>query len=220
MKTYDDRRIDELLVRRLRAAPPGPADAPAGLRRLAADAGRRAEGGQRPPHWWDKREHVRDTLEKVSRLVINEPMAAGNFSRLARSDDSPIERQGARVFGCLFYLTGHPVRAQYWWRFAGGADDRTAAFCLYLHHLYRGELREAQLWYEQASRMEATGPDAANLFAAMAKIAQNAAPPTERLAQEVDLLVTTSTHDHGEAGIAAPPTERLAETLNRFAGRS
>ena len=36
------------------------------------------------------------------------------------------------------------------WQYAAGADDVTAAYCLYLHHLSLAETIEAHLWHAQA----------------------------------------------------------------------
>ncbi|WP_457034367.1 hypothetical protein [Kitasatospora sp. P5_F3] len=41
--------------------------------------------------------------------------------------------------------------------FAAGAGDRTATYCLYLHHIRMGELREAEYWFQQAARLEDDG---------------------------------------------------------------
>ncbi|PYC72352.1 hypothetical protein C7C46_25785 [Streptomyces tateyamensis] len=70
------------------------------------------------------------------------------------------EPRGGLVFGCLLDLTGLPFEAQWWWQFAAGAGDLTAAYCLYLHHIRAGELREADHWFRQAAHLDegATAP--------------------------------------------------------------
>ncbi|MEU6147722.1 hypothetical protein ABZ848_46175 [Streptomyces sp. NPDC047081] len=45
--------------------------------------------------------------------------------------------------------------AIWWWQFAAGAGDATAAYCLYLQHLRRGELRDGELWIDEALNSDA-----------------------------------------------------------------
>ncbi|WP_329390650.1 hypothetical protein [Streptomyces sp. NBC_01716] len=59
---------------------------------------------------------------------------------------------GARVLGCTLRLTRSDEAARDWWQYAAGDGDATAAFCLHLHHLARGELTEARWWHAQAER--------------------------------------------------------------------
>ncbi|MFF7459381.1 hypothetical protein [Kitasatospora sp. NPDC008115] len=63
------------------------------------------------------------------------------------------EPHGGLVFGCLFDLTGRHHHAQWWWQFAAGAGESLAAYCLYLHHVRAGELRDAEHWFHQAARL-------------------------------------------------------------------
>ncbi|MFJ9588216.1 hypothetical protein [Streptomyces acidicola] len=89
-------------------------DVAAALRRLAADASRRtptveiaraAQAGQR--------------LGVVCRWVLNEPDAAEHVDRIAEGPDrgpltgEEMDVEGALVFACLLYLTGHPESAQF-----------------------------------------------------------------------------------------------------------
>jgi hypothetical protein len=41
----------------------------------------------------------------------------------------------------------------FWWQIAAGAEHTGAAYCLHLHHLSQGEIREAALWKRQMSAM-------------------------------------------------------------------
>ncbi|MFE4602011.1 hypothetical protein ACFRKE_14265 [Kitasatospora indigofera] len=89
-------------------------------------------------------------LKALAKLVINEPGADTLVNALV----TRWEPRGALVFGCLLDLAGLPFEAQWWWQFAAGDADLTAAYCLYLHHIRAGELREAEHWFHQAARLE------------------------------------------------------------------
>ncbi|WP_371476382.1 hypothetical protein [Kitasatospora sp. NBC_00315] len=95
-------------------------------------------------------------LKALAKLVINEPGADTLVNALV----TRWEPRGGLVFGCLLDLAGLPFEAQWWWQFAAGDGDLTAAYCLYLHHIRAGELREAEHWFLQAARLEegATAP--------------------------------------------------------------
>ena len=135
----------------------GPLDQAEGLRRLAVDLDRHRAGTYRQPAWWTGALRARTKLESLSRWVINQPSAALELGRLA---DYPTDyptagpqlpcAEGARVFGCLLHLTGHDESAQFWWRFAAGAEDKVSAYCLYLLKIQHGDLRQAQIWFEIA----------------------------------------------------------------------
>ncbi|MCQ8771847.1 hypothetical protein [Streptomyces telluris] len=60
------------------------------------------------------------------------------------------EPDGALVLGCVLHLAGREYGARFWWQFAAGAGELSAALCLYLHHMALGETDEADLWHEQA----------------------------------------------------------------------
>jgi hypothetical protein len=66
-------------------------------------------------------------------------------------EEDQLDVEGAAVFACLLYLTGHPESAQFWWQLAAGAGHRAAAYCLHLHHLALGEMREAKHWRHQVT---------------------------------------------------------------------
>ncbi|MEU1785163.1 hypothetical protein ABZ553_04600 [Streptomyces sparsogenes] len=71
-------------------------------------------------------------------------------------DGAIIEPQGALAFTCLLYLTDRHEGAQFWWQFTAGAGS-TAAHCLYLRHLQRGERHVASRWYAQAIALHRAG---------------------------------------------------------------
>ncbi|MGW3045633.1 hypothetical protein ACWC9T_37760 [Kitasatospora sp. NPDC001159] len=93
-------------------------------------------------------------LTALAKLVINEPDAYTWMDGLV----TRWEPRGGLVFGCLLDLTGQPCDAQWWWQFAAGAGNLTAAYCLYLHHIRMGELRDAEHWFHQAARMDEDAP--------------------------------------------------------------
>lgn len=84
-------------------------------------------------------------LRLLSRAVIRDPQAAG---RVTAFDDCR-EPDGALAFACLLYVAEPDSGAQFWWEYAAGAGSVTAALCLYLLHLSRGELRDARHWARQ-----------------------------------------------------------------------
>ncbi|MFC1416122.1 hypothetical protein [Streptacidiphilus cavernicola] len=78
---------------------------------------------------------------------------------VAPGPDPDLQIEGALLFGCLLHLSTHPISAVFWWKIAAGAGNQTAAICLYLQHVLRGENREAFWWLNQAIAVErATHP--------------------------------------------------------------
>ncbi|MGW4754346.1 hypothetical protein [Streptomyces chartreusis] len=75
---------------------------------------------------------------------------------LARIADSRTDVEGALRFGCLLDLARKPDGALWWWQFSAGAGNATAAYCLYLFHTRRGDMRDANHWWYQH---RALGPD-------------------------------------------------------------
>ncbi|MEU0663791.1 hypothetical protein [Streptomyces lavendulocolor] len=60
-----------------------------------------------------------------------------------------LDPDGAVILGCVLQLAAREDSARFWWQFAAGAGDMSAACCLYLHHLSLGETREADWWRVQ-----------------------------------------------------------------------
>ncbi|MEV5440476.1 hypothetical protein AB0K80_31365 [Streptomyces sp. NPDC052682] len=201
-------------------------DVAAALRRLAADASRRtptaeiaraAQAGQR--------------LQVVCRWVLNEPDAAAHVDKIAEGPErGPLTEEqmdvdGALVFACLLYLTGHPESAQFWWQLAAGAGSRAAAYCLHLHHLCLGESKRAWHWFHQLthSMADTAPPDAAfleglEIFARYVRDNGSLAlAPSGRLESEVDRLAARTP---GSSVIVARPDRQLVARLEEFtAGR-
>ncbi|CAM5232434.1 hypothetical protein SHIRM173S_00205 [Streptomyces hirsutus] len=86
-------------------------------------------------------------LTALSTELIHSTDAAGCLARIA---DAPSDADGALHFGCVLNLAQEPDSALWWWQFAAGAGSATAAYCLHLFHLLRGELRDADHWVHQA----------------------------------------------------------------------
>ncbi|GAA1141660.1 hypothetical protein [Streptomyces javensis] len=81
-------------------------------------------------------------LQALCRRVLKGDGAADRlveFAEAVRRTDAA----GALAFGCLIYLAGNEDGARFWWRFAAGAEDSTAAYCLFLEGLLREEPTEA-----------------------------------------------------------------------------
>ncbi|MFD5554221.1 hypothetical protein ACFWIA_10310 [Streptomyces sp. NPDC127068] len=69
------------------------------------------------------------------------------------------EPDGALLLGCLLQLTDGDEAARFWWQYAAGAGERTAGYCLYLHHLSLGEVAPASWWYvQQKAPVRSTEP--------------------------------------------------------------
>ncbi|WBP92033.1 hypothetical protein [Kitasatospora cathayae] len=149
-------------------------DPAAGRRRVAAriaalkqadraEADTDAAGAAQPEHAVDAdgltfQQHAERDLRTLTTCVINESGAPELLQRLVNSRD--IDPQGGLVFAALLYLSGHPRDGQFWFQFAAGSGDSTAAYCLYLHHAALGELRDAEHWYHQtAALMDRPLPD-------------------------------------------------------------
>ncbi|MFD9061460.1 hypothetical protein ACFVZ3_08080 [Kitasatospora purpeofusca] len=102
-------------------------------------------------------DHAERDLRTIATMIIAEGDAAASLHRLV--NDHTVEPRGALVFACLLHLAGRYQEAQFWWQFAGGAEDATACFCLYLHHARLGELKAAEHWFHQSARLEALPAD-------------------------------------------------------------
>ncbi|WP_327238060.1 hypothetical protein OG349_32905 [Streptomyces sp. NBC_01317] len=135
-------------------------DTDSALRRAAARAGERAqeraEGAVRAPGGCaTAHEQAARDLDLAVALVLNAPEAAGCLAQLV--DHDRIDPQGAVVFAALLHLTGHRDAAQFWWQFAAGGGNRTAAFCLFLAHQQRAEFRDAAHWRAESRRLAGSG---------------------------------------------------------------
>ncbi|WP_406447415.1 hypothetical protein OG782_01185 [Streptomyces sp. NBC_00876] len=95
---------------------------------------------------------ARQDLDMLSADALHGVEAAAQLARLANT--RRIDPEGALQFACLLSLAGCTEAAQFWWQFAAGAGDATAAYCLHLLHLSRGERRDAAHWAEQAAALD------------------------------------------------------------------
>ncbi|MER6366621.1 hypothetical protein [Kitasatospora sp. NPDC001527] len=145
---------DRLAARRAMPSPAAPPGGSAPVPAVTATSASSAAAGPRVPVGMLIDDAARD-LKALSKGVIHEPGAGMSVNGLV----TRWEPHGGLVFGCLFDLTGRPYHAQWWWQFAAGAGESLAAYCLYLHHVRAGELRDAEHWFHQATRLgEDTAP--------------------------------------------------------------
>nr|WTB12166.1 hypothetical protein OG546_50325 [Streptomyces antimycoticus] len=226
--------IDQLLADAAPSVREHHFDVAAGLRRLAREAGYTLPGleTQRAPEAGQR-------LKAVARWWLTSPQAAAHVDQLVTELDenapspllhgaAPVDVHGVQVFACLLHLTGHPESAQFWWELAASADVRGAAYCLHLHHLSRGEEREAAHWLLQAKRerdQDAGGDGNSEdidvlddrFFKTFEHYVRHhdaaTAAPTADLDAEVDRLARE------DDGLVGRPDQQLAERLHAFASR-
>jgi hypothetical protein len=89
-------------------------------------------------------EQAAHDLDLAVSLIVDAPQACPSLTRLLDTD--PVEPEGALVFAALLHLAGYREPSQFWFEFAAGAGNRTAAFCLFLLHQQRSEHRTATYW--------------------------------------------------------------------------
>nr|WP_202497599.1 hypothetical protein [Streptomyces sp. SID5469] len=202
-------------------------DVGAALRRLAADA---AAAAAKPNPDMVRAAQAGQRLSVVCRWILNKPDAADHVDRLAQepetpADDGHLDVDGALVFACLLYLTEHRESAQFWWQLAAGAGHRAAAYCLHLHHLALGEVREARHWLHEVTDdvLDSEAPDSAFLatLEAVAMYVRRtgsslAGAPTGGLEMEVDRLATAKADS---CIIVQRPGRRLADLMHDFTRR-
>ncbi|PJE96081.1 hypothetical protein CUT44_20020 [Streptomyces carminius] len=222
--------IDELLADARIPTSSAGFDVAAGLRRLAADTAGAGAGRELA-----RVERARRTLAVLARWALARPDAAERLEHLVEDPDRPerpvserLDVDGALVFACLLYLTGHTENAQFWWQLAAGAGHRAAAYCLHLHHLERGEPREARHWLSQATSEPAdpdtTVPPPVNglfeLLEVVTRYVRAHGPadrlPIEPLEAEVGRLAV---HSASGGGIILRPDRRLVRHLAALAER-
>ncbi|MFE4356093.1 hypothetical protein [Kitasatospora sp. NPDC056800] len=224
------------VVRLLEAAGPLPADRPrydqeAGRRYVAEGlAARRAERAAASaqailtfPDAAGIHADARRDLHALATVVINEPGAWEEVESLAQD----WEPKGALVFACLLDLAGRHHSATWWWQFAAGAGSHLAAYCMYLHHVRRGELRDADNWFYQAACLEdgTSAPIAPKLpnLPGYARLASRLAPPLPdpsglpRPDRALREAINGLPREDEAGGLLSLPTGAIADRLQELA---
>jgi hypothetical protein len=208
------------------------------LRRITTDVARYRAGTYTPPSWWFDFKYARHELDTLARTALAGPKAVALLARFAAQEyrcsgtliavsDVELEIDGARLFGCLLYLAGHPVSAAFWWRLAAMADDPLSAFALHLQHLLRGELHDAGWWLEEARTRTPGGqgtlpslPDMHGYTPAARDLTTgHQEDPAVVQAAEVDSLVVHGDPGDLVDGVAGRPDRGLATRLEELASR-
>ncbi|MVO85720.1 hypothetical protein GPA10_13375 [Streptomyces sp. p1417] len=145
-----------------------------------------------------------EDLRALSTAFLHSGDAAAHLARIAVVPD---DADGALRFGCLLDLARHPEGALWWWQFAAGAGNATAAYCLHLLHLRRGELRDADHWAHQALDLDA------DVQLAPTPFVQRLAGHTEELRKAVDRLKV----DVVDGAQYHHPDQRLAARIEELA---
>ncbi|CAL9617547.1 hypothetical protein SUDANB58_05758 (plasmid) [Streptomyces sp. enrichment culture] len=109
-------------------------------------------GGTPAPagHFPTLHEQADKRLAALSAQLLHHRDAAEHITQLVNEG---IDADGALRFGCLLNLADEPGSARFWWQFSAGIGNSTAAYCLHLYHLARGELRDADHWALQAAAL-------------------------------------------------------------------
>ncbi|MGI5451494.1 hypothetical protein ACQEVM_38180 [Streptomyces sp. CA-243310] len=198
-------------------------DVAAGLRALAEEAGyvqpapevRRASRARRNLDTFGSltlkqvgaSAHMRDLT-----AIIGDPMAPG-FA--GWTEDVDID--GVQVFACALHLAGHPESARFWWQLAAGAGHSGAAYCLYLHHLGGGDLREARFWKRQMEKLFADSSQLVEVLESFtgytARHRDTAPVPAGQLIAEFDRLA----EQHEDGGLICRPDTQLADQIHNLA---
>jgi hypothetical protein len=92
-------------------------------------------------------ERAASDLRALCHVIIRDAEAARRIARF----DKALDPGGALAFACLLLLADKQEGAQFWLQFAAGAGNSSAAVCLYLLHLTRGDVRDAQHWAHQTA---------------------------------------------------------------------
>lgn len=210
-------------------------DVGAGLRRLAQDAGY----AQSPPVGTSKRPSARHRLGVMARVTVTQAGAAAHVEDLiallgdgdvAQFDGwtEGVDIEGVQVFACMLYLAHHPESARFWWRFAAGAGNSGAAYCLYLDHLSLGDDRDARFWKRQVTSLVVRSIpgrgfefDPEEFLGALEHFTGYSARhhisrtvPTGGMEAAFDRL----TDQHTDDGLVCPDA-RLADRIHELAGR-
>jgi len=201
----------------------------AGLRRLAEDAGYILPAAGEPGG-----SRARHRLDVVTRWVVTQAGAAAHVEVLTAviGDDGlapadfdgwtdDVDIHGVHVFACTLYLANHPESAVFWWQLAAGAGHSGAAYCLHLHHLSIGEVRDAAFWKRQAAVLLKGAKGTEEFFGGLESFTGYAVRNggysvmvTRCLEEEFERLA--GRHDDG--GLVGRPDSRLADRIHDLAG--
>ncbi|MEV7085688.1 hypothetical protein AB0O07_07315 [Streptomyces sp. NPDC093085] len=153
-------------------------------------------------------------LHTLSARALHRIDAAGQLRRLANT--RRIDPDGALYFACLLNLAGWLEGAQFWWQFAAGSGNSTAAYCLHLLHLARGERRDAAHWAGQAADLDAgrTVPPSGRMTLRQIATDHPRRPPSPALRAAVQRLTT---EEDEEFGTVPHPDPHLAEHIAELA---
>ncbi|MFJ8431145.1 hypothetical protein ACIQ9P_07565 [Kitasatospora sp. NPDC094019] len=162
-------------------------------------------------------------LRTLDTVVINEPGAWEEIESLV----TDWEPHGALIFGCLLDLSDRHHSATWWWQFAAGAGSHLAAYCMYLHHLRRGELRDAENWFTQTACLEngTSAPLAPKLpnLPGYARLASRLAPPLPdstglpRPDRALQDAINGLPREDEAGGLLSLPTDAIADRLQELA---
>ncbi|MEU7151252.1 hypothetical protein AB0B79_05640 [Streptomyces sp. NPDC039022] len=86
--------------------------------------------------------HSERELQRLCEDAVTVPEVKALLERFLTDFDP----SGARVFACLLYLADRADHALFWWRFASGAGDGLAAYCMALRSSAHGEKRQLSTW--------------------------------------------------------------------------
>ncbi|WP_052397997.1 hypothetical protein [Streptomyces sp. NRRL F-5123] len=143
---------------------------------------------------------------------------AGDYLAALDNSRQRIDPDGALYFACLLYLADVCDGAQFWWQFAAGGGNPTAAYCMYLTHVSRGELRDAQHWALQTSQLDELaehGDYTHRIILALCAHNGRTRRPDPLLREAVQQLTVDPDDDFG----AVPqPDPGLADRLEELAG--
>ncbi|MFJ6574186.1 hypothetical protein ACIQNU_43025 [Streptomyces sp. NPDC091292] len=100
---------------------------------------------------WQPEEKLRTdaagALRALCRSLVSQPDALHQMASFV--GHRVLDPDGAVILGCVLQLAARDDNARFWWQFAAGAGEMSAACCLYLHHLSLGETPEADWWRDQ-----------------------------------------------------------------------
>ncbi|MFD9572672.1 hypothetical protein ACFWBI_22855 [Streptomyces sp. NPDC059982] len=219
-----EKRLADAAVREPRRA----FDVAAGLRALAEEAGYVQPAPEASRASW-----ARQQLDAFAGLTLNQVGAGSHVRDLTAiigdamappfegwTEDVDID--GVQVFASALYLAHHPESARFWWQLAAGAGHSGAAYCLHLHHLSGGDLREARFWKHQMMKLSPessseTFIDVLESFTGYtARHRDIATVPTGTLAAEVERLAEQY---YDDGGLICRPDTQLADRIHDLTAR-